>query len=148
MTGLRALLARFAPLALQLLLRALPRELTALLTRQRRIRRGRHRTVARRPIQLPLKFLNTLPQPAHLVNRIGSQVQRIKQPDHELARRLPTSQSDRFGIRSIHKRKLPFAEKESCSRRRHHVNAYPGTDTGYGLRTVSLALFCVSSCAT
>ena len=51
-------------------------------------------------------------------------IQRVKQPENQLARRLPASQSDRFGIRSIHECKLPFVEKESCSRRRDHVNAY------------------------
>lgn len=128
MTRLRALLAPLPALALQLLLRALTRELTTLLTRQRWIRGRRHRTVARRPIQLPLKLQHTLPQPGHLVNRRGYPVQRIKQRDHELARGLPASQCDRFSIRSIHERKIPSAEKEPCSRRRHHVNAYAVKD--------------------
>ena len=124
MTRLRALIARFAPLALQLLLRALPRELTALLTRQRRIRGRRHRTVQRRPILLPLKLQHTLPQPGHLINRIGHPIQRVKQPDHELPSGLPAGQRDRFSVRSIHARKIPSIQKDSCSPRRHHLNAY------------------------
>ncbi len=79
MTGCAALLAPLPAFALQLLLRALTRDLTALLMRQRRIRGRRHRTVARRPIQLPLKLQDTLSQPDHLVNRIGHPIQCVKQ---------------------------------------------------------------------
>ncbi|MGH2868591.1 MAG: hypothetical protein ACRDNK_13650, partial [Solirubrobacteraceae bacterium] len=126
MTRLPALLARFTPLALQLFLRALTRELTALLTRQGWIRRRRHRTVQRRLILLALKLQDTLPQPGHLINRPGDLIQHVKQPDHQLARRLPASQRDRFSIRSMHARKIPSNQKESCSPPRHHLNAYPG----------------------
>ena len=124
MTGLPALLARFAPLALQLLLRALPRQLTTLLTRQRRIRRGRHRTVARGAVHLPLELLDPLLQPGHLLHRPSDLIQHVKQPDHQLARRFPASQRDRFRLRSIHDRKIPSTQKESCSPPRHHLNAY------------------------
>jgi hypothetical protein len=127
MTRLPALLAPLPALALQLLLRALPRQLTALLTRQRRIRGRRHRTVQRRPILLPLKLQHTLPQPGHLINRIGHPIQRVKQPDHELPSGLPAGQRDRFSVRSIHARKIPSIQKDSCSPRRHHLNAYVGT---------------------
>jgi hypothetical protein len=124
MTGLPALLARLAPLALQLLLRTLPRQLTTLLTRQRQIRRGRHRTVARGAIHLPLELLDPLLQPGHLLHRPRDLIQHVKQPDHQLARRFPASQRDRFRLRSIHNRKIPSAEKESCLPPRHHLNSY------------------------
>ena len=116
MTRLPALTARFAPLALQLPLRALPRQLTALLSRQRRIRRRRHRTVARGAVHLPLKLLEPLLQPSHLV-------QRIKQPDNQRPCRLPTSHRDRFRLDPIHDRRIPSIQKESCSPPRHHLNA-------------------------
>ena len=124
MTRLPALLARLAALTLQLLLRTLARELTTLLTRQRQIRGRRHRTVARGPVQLPLELLDPLLQPGHRLQRLGRLVQRIKQPDHQLAGGLPTSQRDRFRLASIHDCKIPSAEKDSCSQPRHHVNAY------------------------
>jgi len=124
MTGLPAPLTRFAPLALQLLLRTLPRQLTTLLTRQRQIRRGRHRTVARGAVHLPLELLDPLLQPGHLLHRPRDPIQHVKQPDHQLARRFPASQRDRFRLRSIHDRKIPSAEKESCSPPRLHLNAY------------------------
>ena len=114
MTRLPALTARFAPLALQLLLRALPRQLTALLSRQRRIRRRRHRTVARGAVHLPLKLLEPLLQPSHLV-------QRIKQPDNQRPCRLPTSHRDRFRLDPIHDRRIRSIQKESCSPPRHHL---------------------------
>jgi hypothetical protein len=117
MTRLPTLLARFAPLALQLLLRALPRQLTALLSRQRRIRGRRHRTVARGAVHLPLKLLDPLLQPRHLA-------QRIKQPNNQRPCGLPTSHRDRFRLDPIHDRKIPSIQKESCSPPRHHLNAY------------------------
>jgi len=89
MTRLRALIARFAPLALQLLLRALPRELTALLTRQRRIRGRRHRAVQRRPVLLTLKLQHALPQPGDLLQRPVHLIQPVEQQNHKLTRRLP-----------------------------------------------------------
>jgi hypothetical protein len=117
MTGLCALLATLATLTLQLLLRALTRELPTLLTRQRRIRRRRQRTVTRIAAQLPPEFLDLLPQPRHLVER-------VEQHHDQLARGLPSRHRDHLGSRSIHERKIPFAEKEPCRSRRHPVNAY------------------------
>jgi hypothetical protein len=124
MTRLPALLARLAALTLQLLLRTLARELTTLLTRQRRIRGRRHRTVARGPAQLPLELLDPLPQPGHRLQRPSRPVQRIKQPQHQLASRLPTSHRDRFRLASIHDSKIPSIQKDSCSPPRPQVNAY------------------------
>jgi hypothetical protein len=117
MTWLRALRARLALLALKLLLRALPRQLPALLARQRRIRRRRHRTVTRVAVHLPLELLDPLLQPGHLT-------QPVKQPQHQLARGLPTRQCDRFRLASLHDRKIPSTKKESCSQSRDHLNAY------------------------
>jgi hypothetical protein len=107
MAGLRALLAPLPALTLQLLLRALTRQRTALLPRQRRIRRRCHRAVARRPVQPPLELLNSL-----------------HQPDQQLTRGLPARQRDRFRLHSIHERKIPPTNKEPCSPPRHHVNTY------------------------
>jgi hypothetical protein len=123
MTRLPTLLARIAPLALELLFRALPRQLTALLSRQWRIRGRRHRTVARGAVHLPLKLLDPLLQPRHLA-------QRIKQPNNQRPCGLPTSHRDRFRLDPIHDRKIPSIQKESCSPPRHHLNAYPETTEG------------------
>src|SRR5579884_161819 len=60
MTRLPALLARLTPLALQLPLRTLTRQLPTLLARQRRIRRRCHRTIPRSPAHLPREFLDLL----------------------------------------------------------------------------------------
>jgi len=130
MTRLSALLAGFAPLALQLLFRALPRQLTALLSRQRQIRRRRHRTVARGAVHLPLKLLDPLLQPRHLA-------QRIKQPDNQRPCGLPTSHRDRFRLDPIHDRKIPSIQKESCSPLRHHLNAYDNRTPSAVLQNVA-----------
>jgi hypothetical protein len=124
MTQLPALLASLPALALQLLLRAVTRQLPTLLTRQRRIRRRRHRTVARGAVHLPLELLDPLLQPRHLLHRPDDLTGHVKQPDHQLARRFPASQRDRFRLRSIHDRNIPSIQKESCSPPRHHLNAY------------------------
>jgi hypothetical protein len=104
-----------APLAPVLLaLGLLARQLPALLTRQRRIGRRRHRAVTRIATRDTLKLLHALAQTPHLG----------QQRDNQLTRRLPAGYRNRFSLLNQHERKVPCTQKESCSRPRHPVNTY------------------------